>query len=112
PERAIRAAQHLRALGARQAAVTAGVGGVALADDTGCRWLPTVQVVARNPIGAGDSFLAGTVLAQGRGADWPTAVRSGMATAASSVENDGAGVVDSRRVTALERLLTEAHSRL
>lgn len=112
PDRAIRAARQLHALGARQAVVTAGAGGVALADDTGCRWLPTVPVMARNPIGAGDSFLAGTVLAKERGADWPTAVRFGMATAGSSVENDGAGVVDSRRVTALQRLLIEAHSRL
>lgn len=110
-ERAIQAARQLRALGARQVAVTAGSGGVALADDTGCRWLPTVPVVARNPIGAGDSFLAGTVLALERGADWPTAIRFGMATAGSSVENDGAGVVDTRRVTALERLLADAHSR-
>jgi 1-phosphofructokinase family hexose kinase len=109
PDRAIRAARQLRALGARQAAVTAGARGVALADDTGYRWLPTVPVVARNPIGAGDSFLAGTVLAQERGADWPTAVRFGMATAGSSVENDGAGVVDPAMVRALVSKLLVAH---
>ncbi|WP_161632103.1 1-phosphofructokinase family hexose kinase [Nakamurella lactea] len=107
--RAVEAAQQLVALGAGQAAVTAGAAGVAVAGTGLPAWLPTVPVAARNPIGAGDSFLAGTVLARERGADWIDAVRFGMAVAASSVENHGSGVVDPVRVTELEAALAQAH---
>lgn len=109
-DRAMEAANRLLALGAGQAAVTAGSSGVALAGPGLEVWLPTVRVTARNPIGAGDSLLAGTMLARERGAEWPAAVRFGMAAAASSVENDGAGVVDSTRIAAIELQLTAAHS--
>lgn len=108
-DRAMDAAGRLLALGAGHAAVTAGASGVALAGPGLAGWLPTFRVSARNPIGAGDSFLAGTMLARERGADWSTAVRFGMAAAASSVENDGAGVVDPGRVAAIEQQLIAAH---
>jgi len=68
-----------------------------------------VPVTSRNPIGAGDSLLAGAVLARERGAGWSDAVRFGMATAASSVENSGAGVVDPARVAELQAQLLAAH---
>ncbi|MGI8417362.1 MAG: 1-phosphofructokinase family hexose kinase [Nakamurella sp.] len=110
PDRAMHAASQLLALGAGQAAVTAGASGVALAGPGLKVWLPTVRVTARNPIGAGDSFLAGTMLARERGNDWPAAIRFGMATAASSVENDGTGVVDSTRVAAIEQQLITTHA--
>lgn len=108
-DRAMDAAGRLLALGAGHAAVTAGASGVALAGPGLAGWLPAVRVKSRNPIGAGDSFLAGTMLARERGADWSAAVRFGMAAAASSVENDGAGVVDPGRVAAIEQQLIAAH---
>lgn len=108
-DRAMAAAAALVALGAGHAAVTAGSAGVALAGPEDVRWLPTVPVIAVNPIGAGDSFLAGTMLARERGADWTAAVRFGMATAASSVENPGSGVVDAARVAEMDTTLAAVH---
>lgn len=108
-ERAMDAAGRLLALGAGRVAVTAGGAGVAFAGPGESRWLPTVPVNARNPIGAGDSLLAGAVLARERGASWVEAIRFGMATAASSVENDRAGVVDAVRVAQLHERLLALH---
>lgn len=109
PERALEAARALRRLGAGTAAVTAGAAGVGLAWPDGELWLPTVVVKAVNPIGAGDSFLAGVVHARENGETWPAAVRFGMAVAGSSVENPGAAQVDPMRVAELVDVLTRAH---
>jgi 1-phosphofructokinase family hexose kinase len=108
-ERAMDAAGGLLALGAGRVAVTAGAAGVAFVAPGASLWLPTVPVKGRNPIGAGDSLLAGAALARERGAGWVDAVRFGMATAASSVENSGAGVVDAVRVAELQAQLRAAH---
>ncbi len=105
PERSTRAAAALLAAGARQAVVTAGACGTALADRTGVHWLPTIAVQVRNPIGAGDSFLAGTIVGRESGLDWAAAVLRGAATASASVEQAGAGVVDPHRVDELAALL-------
>lgn len=109
--RALAAARGLRELGAATVAVTAGAAGVGLAWPDGERWLPTVPIVPRNPIGAGDSFLAGTIAARERDEPWPDAVRFGMAVAGSSVEHDGAGVIDPQRVDQLLAALQVAHAR-
>lgn len=107
PDQAAEAAANLLRLGARQAVVTAGGAGTAFAEHGQTRWLPAVPVTARNPIGAGDSFLAGTIVARSRGAAWLDAVRYGMAVGAASVEDPRAGVVDPRRVAELHRQLRE-----
>ncbi|MEJ7651776.1 MAG: PfkB family carbohydrate kinase [Nakamurella sp.] len=109
PERALEAARGLRALGADTAAVTAGAAGVGLVWEDGEAWLPTVPVRAVNPIGAGDSFLAGVVHARENGETWPAAVRFGMAVAGSSVENPGAAQIDPQRVGELDAQLALAH---
>lgn len=110
PDRALAAARRLVDLGAGNAAVTAGAMGVALVEHSyAATWLPTSPVTVRNPIGAGDSFLAGTMTAREQGADWVDAVRYGMATAGASVESDGAGVVDPDRARELLAVLTAAH---
>src|SRR5690606_30636739 len=61
PDRARRAVLELCRRGARSAAVTAGAAGTAFGDAGGAVWLPTVPVRVVNPIGAGDSFVAGLV---------------------------------------------------
>ncbi|MDT4972607.1 MAG: 1-phosphofructokinase, partial [Pseudonocardiales bacterium] len=97
-ERASAAALTLCELGARAAAVTAGAAGVALADADSrqVRWVPTVQVDVISAVGAGDSFLAGVLLAVDSGApgtavDWAEAVLRGAATATASCEQLRAG---------------------
>lgn len=112
PDRAVRAAEALLQLGAGAATVTAGASGVAVAWREGAQprsqWLVTPRVAAVNPIGAGDSFLAGLLAAVAAVAavtqpavDWPAATKQAMAFAASSVENERAGVVDPDRVRQL-----------
>jgi 1-phosphofructokinase family hexose kinase len=107
-ERATAAALTLCELGARAAAVTAGAAGVALADADSrhVRWVPTVQVDVISAVGAGDSFLAGVLLAVDSGApgtavDWAEAVLRGAATATASCEQLRAGGVDPSRVEEL-----------
>ncbi len=102
PERAAIAAKGLRGLGAVWAAVTAGSAGVAVAGPGVDLWLPAPEVTVRNPIGAGDSFLAGVVTARMAGRDWPAAIRRGLAAGSTSVEHRAAGVVDPERVDRLE----------
>jgi 1-phosphofructokinase family hexose kinase len=113
-ERAIEAALTLCELGAGAAAVTAGADGVALVTaDTGVvRWVPTVQVDVVSAVGAGDSFVAGVLLAieettAGNGVDWAEAVLRGAATATASCEQLRAGGVDPRRV---EELLVQVRA--
>lgn len=102
PERAQAAAAGLVALGARWAVVTAGAAGAAVAGPEYESWLPAPTVTVRNPIGAGDSFLAGVATARLAGRDWPAAIRRGLASGSASVEQDAAGVVDPARVDELE----------
>jgi 1-phosphofructokinase family hexose kinase len=97
-ERAEAAARTLRELGARRAAVTAGELGVALADDSGVTWIPTVPVEVVSAVGAGDSFVAGLALALLNGDGWVDAATRGVATATASCEQLRAGGTDPGRV--------------
>lgn len=104
-ERATAAAAALLDAGASWAAVTAGSAGAAVAGPDHRGWLPAPAVTARNPIGAGDSFLAGVASARLAGRAWPDAIRRGLASGSASVEQDRAGFVDPRRVDELERAI-------
>lgn len=109
PERAVAAARALHAAGAVRAVVTAGGSGAALATAAGSWWFPAVEVPVVNPIGAGDSFVAGATLALIAGASDTDIVRRGMATAAASCESPLGGMVDAARVAELfERTDQEA----
>lgn len=103
-ERASEAALALCDLGARAAAVTAGSAGVALAQagPRDVRWVPAVPVDVVSAVGAGDSFVAGVLLAIDTGsAGWQEAVLRGAATAAASCEQLRVGGVDPLRVEVL-----------
>ena len=54
-----------------------------------------------DPIGAGDSFLAGTAHALATGADDVAAVRHGMAVAAAAVQHERGGMLDATLVEGL-----------
>lgn len=99
--RALDAASELVARGAGAALVTAGAAGVAVAVASERRWVEAPHVEGRNPIGAGDSLVAGLVGSLERGGDLYGAVRTGVAAAAASMETEVAGVVDPERVRAL-----------
>lgn len=98
PQRAIAAVRALCARGARSAAVTAGAAGTAYGDIAGAIWVPTLKVSVVNPIGAGDSFVAGLAHAWEGGASGVDAVTFAVATATASVEQELAGGLDPRRV--------------
>ncbi len=104
-DRCVAAARELHARGARRAVVTAGSHGAALSTADGTWWVDAVTVPVANPIGAGDSFLAGTAHALATGADDVAAVRHGMAVAAAAVQHERGGMLDPALVDGiLERL--------
>jgi len=99
--RALKAAAELVARGARTAAVSAGAAGIAVASGSERRWVDAARVKVRNPIGAGDSLVAGMVGSLEQGDDLDRAVRFGVAAAAASVETIVAGSIDPERVRAI-----------
>lgn len=104
PDAAPRAADAVRALcarGAQAAAVTAGAAGVAAGDARQVRWWPAPAVRVANPIGAGDSFVAGLAAAWDAGHPLHRAVPAGIAAAAASCEHPTAGVLDPARAAEL-----------
>jgi fructose-1-phosphate kinase PfkB-like protein len=110
PARAADAAARLHELGARWAVVTAGSAGAAVAGPGTETWFAAPAVTVHNPIGAGDSFLAGVATARLAGGDWLHAIRRGIASGSASVEQDAAGVVDPGRVDELERQIAASGS--
>jgi fructose-1-phosphate kinase PfkB-like protein len=100
PDVALRACAPVRALcgrGARAAAVTAGAAGAAFGDASEVFWVPTAPAEVVNPIGAGDSFVAGLVEALEAGRTSIDAVVFAVATATASVEQERAGALDPER---------------
>lgn len=100
-ERAQEAAEALVAAGALNAVVTAGAAGAAYAGAHGVVWFPGVDVDVVNPIGAGDSFVAGFIRARELGVEMIEAVAHGLGTATASCENELAGGVDPARAAEL-----------
>ncbi|MEV4538520.1 PfkB family carbohydrate kinase [Asanoa sp. NPDC049518] len=104
-ERAMDAAATLCALGARNAAVTAGAHGAALAESAAgqVRWFPALKVQVVSAVGAGDSFLGGVLLdlEERETPDWSAAILRGSATASASCEQLRAGGVDPDRAAEL-----------
>lgn len=104
-ERGVNAARALVAAGARRAVVTLGsVGAVLVTGSSGGADVVVVtahQVEVVSPVGAGDSFVGGLVVALARGEGWPAALRRGVATASASVEQLLAGGVDPARAEQL-----------
>jgi 1-phosphofructokinase family hexose kinase len=100
--RALAAAQALLRQGARAAVVTADAAGAALAADGSTQWIAAPRVAeVRNPIGAGDAFLAALAGTWEGGAGLAEAALSAVAAGAASVEHPTAGVLDPERVRAL-----------
>jgi 1-phosphofructokinase family hexose kinase len=99
--RALRAARALVGRGARIAIVTAGAAGAAVAWDDEERFVRAAPVVARNPIGAGDVFVAGLACALAAGRSLGAAVAAAVGAAGAGVERRLAGDLDPGRARAL-----------
>jgi 1-phosphofructokinase family hexose kinase len=100
-DRCVTASRELHVRGARRAVVTAGSHGAALTTADGTWWVDAVSVPVANPIGAGDSFLAGTAHALATGAGDVDAVRHGMAVAAAAVQHERGGMLDASLVAGI-----------
>jgi fructose-1-phosphate kinase PfkB-like protein len=107
-ERAEVAARALRERGARAAVVSAGRHGLAVAEGAGSFVVRAPRVPEVNPIGAGDSLVAGLAVALERGATLRRAVAEGVATAAASVAHPLAGGVDAVVLAELMHRVEEA----
>ncbi|HUA03935.1 MAG TPA: hexose kinase [Solirubrobacteraceae bacterium] len=100
-QRAVEAAQGLVARGARRAIVSAGSHGAAFSDGSETLFLPAPEVSVVSPIGAGDSLVAGLVLALEEDQPFKDAVRFALAVASASCEQPVAGAVDPNRAREL-----------
>ena len=107
-ERALEAALGMVRAGAGMAIVTAGKSGAAFCDDGKPRWMAAPRVTVRNPIGAGDCFVAGFASSLEGGAPHTKALVAGMAAAAAGVETPLAGSFEVARALALARVIEGA----
>ncbi|MFC5953424.1 1-phosphofructokinase [Streptomyces pratens] len=103
---AVKAAEELREMGARTVLASLGADGQVLVDEHGA-WFGTARVdVVRSNVGAGDSSLAGFLIAGGRG---PEALASALAHGAAAVQTPGSvmpapGDLDPAAVTITARV--------
>jgi 1-phosphofructokinase family hexose kinase len=85
--------------------VTRGADGVVLAAPDGSCWEGRLYVRGRYPVGSGDSFLAGLVVAldrgDGEGGDWRGALQLALGAATANAELAGAGRLEPARAVAL-----------
>ena len=81
--------------------VTRGAEGVSAAAPDGVRYEGVLYERGRYPVGSGDAFLAGLVVALGRGDRWPDALRLALGAAAANAELPGAGALDAARADVL-----------
>ena len=83
------------------AVVTVGEAGIAMADPDGNVARGFLTARGRYPVGSGDAFLGGMLVALQRGDDWPSAICLGLGAAAANAETAGAGMLDPGRAREL-----------
>jgi 1-phosphofructokinase family hexose kinase len=83
------------------AVVTQGRRGAVLVDPAGREWRGVLAASGSYPVGSGDAFLAGLVVALERGASWPAALAAGLGAGAANAEVPGAGRLDRTRAEQL-----------
>ncbi|MFN8505235.1 ribokinase [Kouleothrix sp.] len=87
---AARAAEALRARGARNVVVKRGRAGALVSSADGTLSLPSFPVVARDTVAAGDAFNGGLAVALAEGKPFAEAIRWGLAAGALAVTRVGA----------------------
>jgi len=98
---AVREVRH-RAGGAGHAAVvTMGPSGAVLAFPDGSLHLGSPSTRGAYPVGSGDAFLAGMLVALARGDGWLDAAALGLGAAAANADTPGAARLDPTRAAAL-----------
>jgi 1-phosphofructokinase family hexose kinase len=102
---AVAAARALHERSSGAAIVTRGREGAVLVAPDGAAMAGRLDADGAYPVGSGDAFLAGLVVALDGGADWPDALRAALGAGAANAAIPGAGRLD--RANA-ERLATQA----
>jgi 1-phosphofructokinase family hexose kinase len=82
----------LRALGARDVAISLGAHGLVLALGPASLWARPPKIQARNPVGAGDALVAGLLVALSRGATPVDVARWGVASGTAAAQGEGVSV--------------------
>jgi 1-phosphofructokinase family hexose kinase len=91
---ALAAARALRARSGGAAIVTRGRAGAVLVTPEGDALAGRLDAEGAYPVGSGDAFLAGLVVALDGGADWPDALRAALGAGAANAALPGAGRLD------------------
>ena len=98
---ALDAARTLHEAGGGVAIVTQGRDGAVMVRPDGSALAGGSDAAGRYPVGSGDAFLAGLVVALDAGAGWDDALRAAIGAGAANAEQPGAGVLDPARAEAL-----------
>lgn len=83
------------------AVVTLGPAGMAMAVPDGRCYHGSLATRGAYPVGSGDAFLAGMLVALERGENWPEAAALGLGTAAANAETPGAASLNPARAAEL-----------
>ncbi len=83
------------------AVVTLGADGAVAVDGGGAGWTATLDARGAYPVGSGDCFLAGMVVALDRGEPFDAALRLATGAAAANAERPGPALFDRGRAEAL-----------
>jgi len=81
--------------------VTRGAEGAVLVDEAGKEWHGGLEAWGPYPVGSGDAFLAGLVVAREGGASWPEALKAALGAGAANAELAGAGRLERDRAELL-----------
>ena len=103
------AARELREMAAgngRAAIVTIGAEGAVLAEPGGSLVRGQLEAIGPYPVGSGDAFLGGLVVALDDGGSWNEALALALGAAAANAEVPGAGRLDRKRAESLARSAT------
>jgi fructose-1-phosphate kinase PfkB-like protein len=94
---ALDAARTLHEAGGGAAIVTRGRDGAVMVAPDGTALAGAADAEGRYPVGSGDAFLAGLVVALDAGAGWDDALRAAIGAGAANAEQPGAGRLDPER---------------
>jgi 1-phosphofructokinase/tagatose 6-phosphate kinase len=97
----LEAARILAESSAGAAVVTLGEEGAVAVDEGGGEWAVTIDARGWFPVGSGDCFLAGMVVALDRGEPFEDALRLATGAAAANAEQPGAALFDRARAEEL-----------
>jgi 1-phosphofructokinase family hexose kinase len=111
-DQAQRAASEIRSRAGgpgHAAVVTVAEQGIVMADPDGGMWRGVLAARGCYPVGSGDAFLAGMLVALERGEPWSQAIAMGLGAAGANAEVPGAGKIDPGRARALATI-AEVHA--